>query len=150
MPHTPFLTRTRLLPFLGAALVACTPPGTQMMPSPSTASTLLEGTAWRLEDLGGAGVLDRIEATIEFLAGGKVAGKGSCNRFFGTATVNGAALTLSQTGSTRMACAPAVNDQETKYLKALEQAQRFAVLGSTLLITCSGSDKPLRFVRAGQ
>lgn len=81
---------------------------------------------------------------------GKVAGKGSCNRFFGTATLNGAALTLSQMGSTRMACAPAVNDQEAKYLKALEQSQRFAIEGSTLLIRYSGSDKPLRFVRAGQ
>ena len=121
---------------------------TRPMTDAPGSATSLEGTAWRLEDLGGAGVVDRIEATIEFLVGGKVAGKGSCNRFFGTATVNGPTLTLSQMGSTRMACTPAVNDQETKYLKALEQAQRYAVQGSTLLITYSGSDKPLRFVRA--
>jgi hypothetical protein len=36
----------------------------------------LQGTTWRLEDLGGAGVLDGAEATLEFPAAGKVAGRG--------------------------------------------------------------------------
>ena len=118
--------------------------------SEAPAPASLEGTSWRLEDLGGAGVIDNVEATLEFLAGGKVAGKGSCNRFFGTSTMNGASLTMSQMGSTRMACAPALNDQESKYLAALGNAQRYQLQGSTLLITYGGSDKPLRFVRGGQ
>ena len=45
----------------------------------------LEGTTSRVEDLGGAGVIDNAEATLEFLVGGGVAGKRSCIRFFGTA-----------------------------------------------------------------
>ncbi len=117
--------------------------------SPAGAGTPLAGTAWRLEDLGGAGVVDRIEATLEFAADGRVSGKGSCNRFFGSSTITGQMITFGALGATRMACTPAVMDQETKYFKALEQAQRFEVQGSTLLITYSGSDKPLRFVKAG-
>ena len=42
---------------------------------------VLPGTAWRLEDLGGAGVLDKVEATLEFTEGGKIARPGSCNSF---------------------------------------------------------------------
>ena len=121
-----------------------------LVQSEAPAPASLEGTSWRLEDLGGAGVIANVEATLEFLAGGKVAGKGTCNRFFGTLTTNGASLTMSQMGSTRMACTPALNDQESKYLAALGHAQRYQLQGSTLLLTYSGSDKPLRFVRAGQ
>jgi heat shock protein HslJ len=46
-----------------------------------------------------------------------------------------------------MACAEAVMNQETKLLKALQSAERFAVDGSALSIHCAGMDKPLRFVR---
>ncbi len=107
----------------------------------------LPGTSWRLEDLGGAGVVDRVEATLEFSTAGRVAGRGSCNRFFGAVTIAGRSITFGSIGSTRMACPPAVSDQESKYFKALEQAQRFELRGSTLLITYVGSDKPLRFTR---
>ena len=47
-----------------------------------------------------------------------------------------------------MACVEAVGEQESKYLKALGDAERFTLDGSTLLIFFKGTDKPLRFVRA--
>jgi heat shock protein HslJ len=107
----------------------------------------LVGTAWRLEELGGAGVLDRVEATLEFPEAGKVAGSGSCNRFFGTVSISGEAIEISPLGSTRMACPEAMMNQEGRYLKALQDAERFTRDGSTLLIYCKGMAKPLRFVR---
>jgi heat shock protein HslJ len=107
----------------------------------------LVGTAWRLEDLGGAGVPDRVEATLEFPEAGKVAGSGSCNRFFGTVEISGESIKISPLGSTRMACAEAVGIQEGKYLKALQDAERFTRDGSALLIHCKGMAKPLRFMR---
>ena len=36
-------------------------------------------------------------------------------------------------------------DQESKYLKALEQAERFRIEGTTLFIYLKGLDQPLRF-----
>jgi len=106
----------------------------------------LSGTAWRLEDLGGAGVLDRVEATLGFPEAGKVAGSGSCNRFFGTVEISGESIRFGPLGSTRMACVEAVGIQEGKYLKALQDAERFRLDGSTLLIYSKGMEKPLRFV----
>jgi len=107
----------------------------------------LVGTRWRLEDLAGAGVVDGAEATLEFPEAGKVGGNGSCNRFSGTVVISGDSLSFGPLGSTRMSCAEAVGTQETTYLKALQDAQRFTLEGSLLLISSKGMDKPLRFTR---
>jgi heat shock protein HslJ len=44
----------------------------------------LEGTSWLAEDIDGAAVVDRVQATLIFDAGQKVAGRAACNRYFGT------------------------------------------------------------------
>ena len=77
---------------------ACAMPG-----APATAP--LVGSEWRLEDLGGAAVLDRVEATLGFPEAGRVAGNGSCNRFFGSYTLMSDRIAIGQMGATRMACA---------------------------------------------
>lgn len=59
-----------------------------------SASSPLNGTAWVLEDLGGTGVLDRVQATLEFSDSGKVAGNGSCNRFFGSVQLSGETISF--------------------------------------------------------
>lgn len=107
----------------------------------------ISGTKWLLEDLGGVSVLDRAQATLEFIEAGKVAGHGSCNRFSGSAEVSGESITFSSLGSTRMSCVEAVMAQERKYLKALEGAERFVFDESVLLIYSKGLDEPLRFTR---
>lgn len=43
-----------------------------------------------------------------------------------------------------MACAEAVMNQETKYLKALQDAERFSVEETTLLVYAKGLEKPLQ------
>ena len=111
------------------------------------ASPPIVNTTWLLEDLGGAGVLDRVRATLAFTEPGKVAGSGSCNRFFGSVKLSGQSIAFGQLGSTRMACVAAVAVQEAKYLKALADAERFVLDGSVLLIYARGMDKPLRFTR---
>ena len=108
----------------------------------------LSGNEWLLQDLGGSGVLDNIEATLTFPDTGKVAGNGSCNRFFGPAHVSGNVIKLGPLASSRMACPEAVMNQETKYLNALQAAERFEWKDRYLLIYCQGFEKPLRFTRA--
>lgn len=110
-------------------------------------TTGLQGTAWRLEDLGGEGALDTAEATLEFPEVGRVAGSGSCNRFFGSVEISGESIRFGQMGSTRMSCEEAVNNQESKYFQALGAAERFTLEATTLLIYSRGMDKPLRFAR---
>ncbi len=122
------------------ALTACALPG-----APGAAP--LVGSEWRLEDLGGRGVLDRVQATLAFPEAGRVAGNSSCNRFFGSYTLMQDRIALGQLAGTRMACAPAVDEQETRYLDALQKAQRLEVQGKTMLMHVQGLEKPLRFVR---
>jgi heat shock protein HslJ len=105
------------------------------------------GSEWRLEDLGGRGVLDRVQATLAFPEAGRVTGNSSCNRFFGSYTLMQDRIALGQLAGTRMACAPAVDEQETRYLDALQKAQRLEVRGTTMLMHVQGLEKPLRFVR---
>lgn len=111
------------------------------------AASALWGTAWRLEDLDGTPVLERVEATLEFPETGRAAGNGSCNRFFATVAISGESISFSAIGATRMACEEAVGMQEAKYLSALQNAERFTLAGSTLSIHCKGMEQPLRFVR---
>jgi putative lipoprotein len=114
-------------------------------PAPSAG---LVGTRWTLEDLGGAGVIEEASATLEFPEPGKVAGSGSCNRYFGTVTINGSAISISPLGTTRMACAEAVAMQEVSYIRALQGAERYTLRGAVLLIYVRGMQSPLRFVTA--
>jgi putative lipoprotein len=105
----------------------------------------LTGTTWRLQSIGGEAVLDRAPATL-VIQEGKVSGRGSCNSFFGPVTIEGEKISFGPLGSTRMACAEAVSNQEAKYLEALQAAERFTVEGSTLSIHSRGMEAPLRFV----
>lgn len=112
----------------------------------SKAAFNLLGSEWQLQDLDGVAA-DHGNATLTFPEAGKVAGNGSCNRFFGAAEINGDAIKLSAMGSTRMACPEPVMNQESKYLEALQAAERFEWNDPYLMIYCKGFEKPLRFVR---
>ena len=113
--------------------------------STEVAPSELWGTSWVLEDLAGSTVIEGAQPRLEFPEPGKVAGKGSCNRFFGAVRVSGETISFSAMASTRMACGEAHGTQETTYLKALQDAERFEVKGDALLIYAKDFDKPLRF-----
>ncbi|MDO9434042.1 META domain-containing protein [Hydrogenophaga sp.] len=138
MSHTSRLTW--LIVPAALALTACAMPG-------ASAPAPLVGSEWQLEDLGGRGVLDRVQATLAFPEAGRVAGNSSCNRFFGSYTLMQDKVAFGQLGGTRMACAEAVGDQEARYLDALQKAQRLEVQGKTMLMHVQGLEKPLRFTR---
>lgn len=125
------------------SLVACAQTPATPVPLPS-----LAGTEWLLEDLGGNGVLDRAQATLAFPKPDRVAGQSSCNRFFGSADIQGETIKLGKLATTRMAClSPAVSNQEAKYLKALQNAERITMDGPYLLVYSNGLDKPLRYTK---
>ena len=114
--------------------------------APALARELWE-TSWVLEDIGGTGVIDGARATLEFPERGKTAGRASCNRFFGTVAVTGPAIAFGALGATRMACAEAVMNQESRYLKALQDAERYTIDGTVLMVYSKGMDRPLRFTQ---
>jgi len=106
----------------------------------------LWGTAWRLENLAGAGVVDRVRATLEFPDQGRASGNGSCNRFNGVVTVDGSTIQFGGIASTRKACLDAVMKQEDAYFAALRDAERFETDGQILLVYTKDRAEPLRFV----
>jgi heat shock protein HslJ len=106
----------------------------------------LWGTTWRLENLAGAGVLDRVQATLEFPSEGRVSGNGSCNRFNGIVTMEGGTIEVGGVAATRKACPEAVMRQEENYFAALRAAERFELAGDSLRIHAKDQAEPLRFV----
>jgi heat shock protein HslJ len=113
---------------------------------PGASAADLTGTSWRLAEMGGAAVLEGVEASLEFMEAGQVTGSGSCNRFFGKLQIAGDTIRFGPFGVTRMACPEAVMTQEDRYLEALGRAERFARDGATLQIHARGLERPLRFV----
>jgi heat shock protein HslJ len=103
---------------------------------------------WRLESLAGKPVVAGVEATLEFLPGDLVSGNGSCNRFNGTFKMTDSQIAFGSLAATRMACtSEQASAQETAYLKALSDAERFVLEGSSLQIFSRGQANPLRFTR---
>ncbi|MGH8203713.1 MAG: META domain-containing protein [Steroidobacteraceae bacterium] len=109
----------------------------------------LTGTAWILEDLAGAGVVDRVQATLEFPAEGRVSGNGSCNHFSGDVTLDGERIAFGTIAATQRSCPEAVMNQESAYLKALGKAERFETDGENLYVYIAENPEPLRFTRLG-
>lgn len=148
-----------LVVFAGMPLAGCTsqtsttptvtPAATDSRgPTIVPASPGLNGTIWRLESLGGTAAIPGVEATLEFPEEGKVGGRASCNRFFGTVEISGESMTFGPLAATKMACLDgAMNAQEKKYLEALQAAERFAFDGPALLVYPRGGGAPLRFTR---
>ena len=128
-----------------AAVTAAAKAGT----AASKADTFnLVGSEWQLEDLAGAGLVENVRATLAFPEAGKVSGNASCNPFFGPSQISGNELRLGPLVGARMACPEPAMNQETKYLNALQAAERFEWKDPYLLIYCKDLDKPLRFVRS--
>lgn len=98
----------------------------------------LVGTEWQLKRLMGRDyTFDKGIFTFTFNDKGEVAGKGACNRIFGSYTTSKTgALTISGIGSTRMACPDMAT--ETALIELLERATHYEIDGNMLLILCNG------------
>ena len=82
---------------------------------------------WRFEDLGGLGVPDGPTATLRFDPEARAAGHSGCNRYTGTYALTGEGLSFGPMAATRMACAPAAMDLETRVFDALGRTDRFGI-----------------------
>lgn len=117
----------------------------------SVQSEQLADTQWLLEDLGGTGAIALPQKlTLRFIGTDRIAGQGGCNLFSGQSQINGDQFAVSALVSTKRACIePRAQEQENRYFRALETAQRISFSEPYLLIYSEGSDAPLRFSRLG-
>jgi len=107
----------------------------------------LAGTSWLAEDIDGRGVIDYLQSTLRFETDERVAGMAGCNRYFGSVTLDGSAISFGPLGATRMACPPAIMDQEDRFLKALANAKRFEMKDGLLFLFGDEPAPVLRFSR---
>ena len=119
-----------VLGLIAVVVCACTTPQTNPPPSISQ----LIGAKWVAEDIDGGGVIDDVQSTMEFTEEHRVAGRGGCNPYSGNVQIDGPKLKIEQVISTKMACAPALMDQETRFLQALEAARTFELQDTKLRI----------------
>ncbi|MBZ7923455.1 META domain-containing protein [Ensifer sp. 2YAB10] len=96
----------------------------------------LVGT-WLAEDIGGGGVIDNLQSTLEIREDGTYGGMAGCNHFTGTFSLSGSKITFGPAAATRKMCVPAAMTQEQKFLEALRSELSWTVEGSKLVL-----DKP--------
>ncbi|RXZ42813.1 META domain-containing protein [Crenobacter cavernae] len=101
---------------------------------------LLRGAEWVVEDIGGGGIIDSSRATLNFRDGGRLDGRASCNSYSTSYTLTGESLTVGRGASTLMACAPALMQQEQRFLDILQGVNRFEIsdTGALVLIDAQG------------
>jgi heat shock protein HslJ len=102
-------------------------------------ATLLQ-REWSVQQIKGVPILDGTEPTIAFAADGSIYGSASCNRYFGSFSLTGEGLAISETGTSMMMCEPEVMTQEQNLLMALESVQRFEIgpAGELILVGSTG------------
>ena len=107
------------------------------------ADTSSPAGSWLAEDIRGGGVIDNLQTTLEIASDGSVSGTGGCNRYFGKAEIDEASIAFGPLGSTKMACAPAVMDQEQKFFDALTEVAGWHLESTGHLVLLDTDGKPL-------
>ncbi len=100
---------------------------------------ILYGNIWKLEKLNGVPVAAPAgkEVTLAIVAGlNSVTGSGSCNQYFGDASVSGNKLTFGNLGSTKMACDDM--NLEISYFQKLREVDSFTVYTNRLILYSGG------------
>lgn len=99
---------------------------------------------WLAEDIGGGGVIDRLQTVLEIADDGAISGTGGCNRMTGKADIAGDKITIGPIASTNMACTPAAMDQEQKFFAALGKARSWSIhAGMRKLALLDADGKPV-------
>ncbi|MBK8889493.1 MAG: META domain-containing protein [Dechloromonas sp.] len=120
---------------LAGFLAACS-----AMPSATSETPPLDGTAWILSALPGRTLADGQAVTLRF-EGGRAQGSDGCNRYSAPYTVTGRSLEVSggSGASTMMACPPETMQQATDYMAALNSAKAWRVdAGQLKLLAADG------------
>jgi heat shock protein HslJ len=111
----------------------------------------LANTQWRLSSFESSGsstpVIQGTTIVLKLGADGRVSGNSGCNNYAGDYHLEGDSVSFSRLVSTRRACLnQGANQQETRYLSALESAGRFQLRDDQLIINYGDGKNSLNFV----
>ncbi|OAN69685.1 hypothetical protein A8B83_01980 [Rhodobacteraceae bacterium EhC02] len=113
---------------------------------------LLAGVEWIVQEIGGAGLVENAEVTLEFDAvTRRLAGRSGCNRYNAAFELSGEGLSIGPAASTRMACALDLMAQEQQFLADLQRISRFDIDPSgALLLFANDQQDPLVVARISE
>jgi heat shock protein HslJ len=94
----------------------------------------LVGTTWFAQEIDADGVIDGVGPMLVLRSAGHVAGSGGCNSFSGPVTIDGDAITFGALATTKMACTPAIMNQEQKFFAALAAIRSYRTRGPYLML----------------
>ncbi len=94
---------------------------------PAERDDSLVGT-WRVVEVDGKTVLPDAQPTVRFDGSGQINGNAGCNGFFGPVKVEDRSIEVSELlGVTMKVCGEAIDDQELRFLRALQTARRLEI-----------------------
>jgi len=105
------------------------------------------GPVWGAVSIADKAVLDHALITLQLDGDGRASGKGGCNGYGGSYSLDDPALRFGPLASTKMACATEVMDQEQAYFDLLAQVERYAVGDDSALVLMTADGKEIRFLR---
>lgn len=125
---------TLLLAALATAVTGCA----------SDRPQLETGTTYQVEWIGERPLIDNSHLTITLGSDNRAYGNAGCNHWFASYTMDGDQLTFGAAGSTRKMCAPALMEQEQRFLDALGKVQRWDMSPIDQLRLWPAEGKPIR------
>ena len=126
-----------LLPLSALLLSACATAGL----GPNIA-----GRDWRAVDLNGLAVTGERPLSLR-LDDGRVSGHGGCNSFTGTYKGDGDKIEFGPLATPRMACDPAIMEQESRFLSILGAARGYSRYGNGTLSVIAPDGRAVRFAQ---
>ncbi|RRV06926.1 META domain-containing protein [Pseudomonas sp. v388] len=98
-----------------------------------------------LEWIGERPLIDSSHLTMTLGADGRAYGNAGCNHWFASYTLQDQSISFGPVGKTRKMCAPALMEQEQRFLQALPSVQRWDISPIEQLRLWPAEGKPLRF-----
>ncbi len=129
------MKRLALSALIGMSLMGCAAEPVQLQ----------HNRSYILEWIGERPLMDYSHLTITLGDDGRAYGNGGCNHWFAPYTLEGHRLSFGKIGSTRKLCAPAVMEQETRFLQALEKVERWDISPIEQMRFWPAQGKPLRW-----
>lgn len=117
------------------ALSACVSP-------PS--STLQSAQSYQVEWIGERPLIDRSMLTLTLLDSQRAAGLAGCNNWSAEYQLSGNTLSLHNIATTRKLCAPALMEQEQRFLAALAEVQRWEFAEHQQLLLWPAQGAPIK------
>jgi heat shock protein HslJ len=128
------MKRTIALGLLGASLQGCANAPVQL----ETERT------YQVEWIGERPLIDRSHLSLTLGDDGRAYGNAGCNHWFASYTLAGEQLSFGAVGSTRKLCAPALMEQEARFLASLAEVQRWDLSPIEQLRLWPAVGKPIR------